>query len=379
MTAPSVWAGHYLDGQRAARRPARVTPAPGGLEIAVEGDGRRWWPYAEIRQTSGFYAGEQLRFERGGELPETLLVDDVGFLAALRAVAPGPTRAFHDPRTRRLRGPLTLAAAVATVALAAGLYVWGIPALAAVAAARVPLAWEIALGEAALEHLAPAARRCEDPGRQRRLDEIVARLTGALPEPRYAYRLTVVDHPLVNAFAAPGGFLVVFSGLLERAESPEVLAGVLAHEIQHVERRHATQAIVRQASTGILLAALVGDVSGVMAFGLEGARLLGDLRHGREAEHEADREGMRLLAAAGVDPEGMLTFFRGLEEEENEAGRHGLPAYLSTHPAPADRLQALAVLAAGAPRPGARLLPGVDWRDVTRICAGRRAAKESGQ
>jgi predicted Zn-dependent protease len=236
----------------------------------------------------------------------------------------------------------------------------------------VPVSWEIALGEAAMAQLAPPARRCHDPERQRRLDEVAGVLLRTLPESRYPFRVIVVDHPLVNAFAAPGGGVVVFRGLLERTGSAEELAGVLAHEFQHVLHRHATRAILRQASTGILVAALMGDVSGVMAFGIESARMLGDLRHSREAEHEADRDGLRMLQAAAVDPEGMLAFFRALPQVEGAAP--AAARYLSTHPAPGDRLQALATLAATRPRPPVKLLPGYDWADVKKVC--RRAPRD---
>jgi predicted Zn-dependent protease len=178
--------------------------------------------------------------------------------------------------------------------------------------------------------------------------------------------VTVVDNPMVNAFATPGGFIVVFRGLLDRTDNAEELAGVLAHEIQHVLHRDATRAILRQASTGILVAALLGDVSGVVAFGVESARMLGDLRHNREAEHAADRDGMRMLHAAAIDPEGMLDFFRGMEKLEGTTP--AAARYLSTHPRAGDRLQALSALAAQRPRPPVKLLPGYDWEDVKKIC-----------
>ena len=85
----------------------------------------------------------------------------------------------------------------------------------------------------------------------RQLDAIVARLAAATPTPR-TIRAFVVDRKQVNAFAAPGGHVVLFRGLIEQAGNPEEVAGVLAHEIQHVAQRHATRAL--EASTGLLLA-----------------------------------------------------------------------------------------------------------------------------
>jgi beta-barrel assembly-enhancing protease len=366
-----VWDAHYLDGRTPVRRAARVTVGQAGLEITLTdgGGGSFRWPLGQVRQTQGFHAGEQVRLERGGDLAEALLIGDVAFLSALRAAAPDAARAFHDPRRRRLRATLAGLAALLAVALGGGLYAWGIPALAGVAAARVPVAWEIALGETAIAQLAPPAKRCTDPDRQRRIDEITGLLVRTLPEPRYPFRVTVVDHPMVNAFATPGGFIVILRGLLDRTETAEELAAVLAHEIQHVVHRDATRAILRQASTGILLAALLGDVSGVVAFGVESARMLGDLRHNREAEHDADRDGLLMLQAAAVDPEGMLAFFRGMQQLEGTTP--AAARYLSTHPPAGDRLQALTARAAQRRRPPAKLLPSYDWDDIKQICKPR--------
>jgi len=368
--SPRVWDAHYLDGQAPVRRPARVAIGRAGLEITfADGSGSLRWPLAEVRQTQGFYEGEEVRLERGRELTEALLVGDLGFLSALRAAAPETASAFHDPRRRRYRVGLTVLAALGAVGLAVALYAWGIPALATAVSARVPVSWEIALGDAVMAELAPPQRRCVDPARQVHIDAIVATLARTLPQARYPIRVTVVNQPTINALATPGGSIVVLRGLLERTESPEELAGVLAHEIQHVMHRHATKAILRQASAGVLVAALVGDVSAVVAFGIQSAHALGDLRYGRQAELEADRDGMRMLHAAAVDPAGMVSFFKAMQREESTAPK--VTRYLSTHPAADDRLQALTALAAARPRPPDKLLPGVDWDDVKKICGSK--------
>ncbi|MBI3026343.1 MAG: M48 family metallopeptidase, partial [Candidatus Tectomicrobia bacterium] len=173
--------------------------------------------------------------------------------------------------------------------------------------------------------------------------------------------------PTVNALAAPGGFIVVFRGLLERTRTAEELAGVLAHEVEHVLQRHATKALVQHVSTGLLFTAVTGDVSGVMAYGLESARVLGALRYSRAAEEEADAEGLQLLLAARVDPAGMIAFFEGMESQR--AAAPAVLKYLSTHPATGDRLARLRQLArGGGQRPPVRLLEGYEWADIRRIC-----------
>ena len=143
---------------------------------------------------------------------------------------------------------------------------------------------------------------------------------------------------------------------------------MLAHELQHVLQRHATRLLLQHASTGLLLAAVSGDIAGVMAYGIESARVLGTLRYSRHIESEADTEGLRMLLAAKVDPQGMIAFFETLH-----AGERGLPTatrYLTSHPLAAERVENLKRLAASAPKKFRPLLPDQDWRDVRRVCAG---------
>jgi Zn-dependent protease with chaperone function len=360
------WEAVYLDGRTAARQPAAIRLMREGVEITPAGSATRLWPYREIRQTQGFYAGEQVRLERGRDLPETLLVSDPAFLESLHEIAPDAGRRFHDPGRRRARIRWTVLAGAGAIATAVAIYVWGIPALAALLAPRVPVTWEESVGRAAVGHLAPPGRRCGNPELVRAIDETVKRLTAPGPPSPYTFRVSVVNRPLVNALAVPGGYVVIFRGLLERTGAPEELAGVLAHELQHVLHRHATRAVLQDASTGLLLMALTGDVTGPLAYGLQTARTLGDLRYSRRAEEEADTEGMKMILAARLDPAGMIRFFERIGQEEGPTP--SALTYLSTHPLTADRLQRLTAMAAawnGTPEP---LLPGERWADLAKHC-----------
>src|SRR3990172_9547607 len=170
------WEGYYLDGRRAARHRVAIRLMRSGLEVTTEA-GTLWWPYPEIRQTQGFYAGEQVRLDRGGEIPEALLVSDAGFLSGLRRMAPELATRFHDPARRRMRVTLTALAALAVIGITTAFFLWGIPALASLVAARVPVSWEERLGQAVVEHLAPPKKQCVDPARTRVIDEISTALT----------------------------------------------------------------------------------------------------------------------------------------------------------------------------------------------------------
>ncbi len=363
---PTTWEGYYLDGRSAARQRATIHLMRTGLQVTTERGATLWWPYPEIRQTQGFYAGEQVRLERGGEFPEALLVSDATFLSALHEVAPELASRFHDPARRRRRVALTVLAAAAAIGAAIALFFWGLPTLADVAADRVPVSWEERLGAAVADHVAPPKKRCADPRPARAIDDIVATLTAPYPKLPYTFRIIVVDDPTVNAFAAPGGYIVVFRGLLEQTRSPEELAGVLAHEMQHGLHRHATRMLLQHASTGLLVAALTGDATGAMAYAVESARTLGTLQYSRRYEEEADREGMRMLLKARINPGGMIAFMESLRKDDKHAP--ALVKYLSTHPSTEDRVEKLKALAALAPATSVKLLPDDDWRDLRKIC-----------
>jgi Zn-dependent protease with chaperone function len=358
--------GHYLDGRTAARQAVTVQVVGAGIDI-VFGDGHTArWPLGEIRQTQGRYAGEPVRLERAGG-PEALLVDDPAFAVAL-ADAGGHARRFHDPRRRRRRMLLTVLAAAGVLAAAVALHAWGIPALSGLAARWVPPAWEDRLGSAIVEHLAPPGRRCPGATGQAALDRITERLVRAAGPVPYRFRVVAVDVDVVNALAAPGGHVIVFRGLLERSASPEALAGVLAHEIQHVLYRHATRAILQHASTAIALTAVAGDASGAIGVALDGASVLGAMAYSRAHEAEADRAGMTLLLSAGVDPAGMIGFF-----DARDGAPPALVRYLSTHPPSAERVRALRALLPPEPRTFVPVLDEEAWAAVKGMCGPRRA------
>ncbi len=369
---PHTWQGHYLDGRSAARQPVTVQPMRGALLITTA-DGRTLtWPYAKIRQTQGAYEGEHIRLEYGGEISEALVVLAPEFLTALHRMAPELTSHVHDPARRAARVKLTVLAAIGALGLAIVLYLWGIPGLAGIVTPLVPVSWEQQLGRAVVAKLTEQQKPCQDAPRSQVLDDIVTRLTTAAPANPYHIRLLVVDSPVVNALAAPGGYIIVFRGLLEMTESPKQLAGVLAHELQHIYQRHTTRLIIEHASTGLLLAAVSGDVTGAMTYGVEATRALGMLQYSRRHEQEADAEGMRLLMAAKIDPVGMIEFFELLRKKSPELP--GMWKYLSSHPATLDRIAYLKQLAGQAPATSVGSLPGSDWRHIRNLCQADRGA-----
>lgn len=183
----------------------------------------------------------------------------------------------------------------------------------------------------------------------------------------YSYRWHVARDASINAFAMPGGYIVVNSGLIDAAATAEELAGVIAHEVQHVEQRHTLQQIARQLGTTLAIALVMGD-SG--ALGRIAAELSG-LRFSRVHEREADVRAVDSLRAAGIDPAGMVSMFRKLEAA---AAGPRPPPMLSSHPATADRIAAIEVAIRAVPaRPYGPLAVG--WDAVQRSLAENRQGR----
>jgi Zn-dependent protease with chaperone function len=350
-----IWKGRYLDGKSAAVHEVALRPYSNGIRIELSDGTVLDWPYSEIRQEQGRYEGEPVRLERGSTPTEVLVVQETDFLYGLRAWAGTKAGRFHNPEFRKKRPWLTLYAGLVTLVVCFVAYKWGIPALAHSVAQKVPVSWEKGLGDSVLAQLAPPEKRLKDPALDLAVRRILARLTATVPDCPYRFDVTVCDIPVVNAFALPGGHIVVFKGLLHKTKTAEELAGVLAHEMQHVLQKHSTQRILQSLSTGLLISAMSGDVTGSVAFGLEGARTLALLEYGRGEEEESDREGMAMVLAAGIDPNGMVRFFQELKKLDKMPD---FMKYISTHPATGDRIEALTQQAKGK-GPKGEALPAV--------------------
>ena len=355
-----MWNGFYYDGLTADRQPITLTFESAGVRLHLADGNSLLWPIGSLRQTQGSFSSEQVRLEFGSDPVAAVLVNEAGFVDALRRAFPGATGKLRgQSQTTRL-----FAWSVGALAAALILYIWGAPIASAWVAVRVPSAWEASLGAGVEERVTRSVRLCGDSASLAALRGVLDRLLEAGGASPYRFRMVVLRDTLINAFAAPGGFIAVHSGLIAAARTPEEFAGVLAHEIQHVTQRHSTRGIIREVPMRLAIAAITGGT------GIEGAAnvagSLGALRYRRADESEADREGLRLLAAAEVDPSGMVTFMRTLDKQHASAPR--FVSYLSSHPNTADRIARLESLAAGSRVRSRPLMDSVAWDRVRRLC-----------
>jgi len=157
--------------------------------------------------------------------------------------------------------------------------------------------------------------------------------------PDVDWSVKVIDDPkTVNAFAVPGGYLYVYSGLLNAASDSAEVAGVLGHESGHVVARHSARQMVDTFGLQTLTSLALGQnpsVASKLAGTLAAQGAL--LAYSRADESEADEYGARYASAAGYDPHGIATFFEKLEKEGGK--QPGWATYLSTHPATPDRIK----------------------------------------
>jgi Zn-dependent protease with chaperone function len=219
---------------------------------------------------------------------------------------------------------------------------------------QIPHAQEAKLGDLVLAQTRAQMRVIDSGPAVDAVQHMGERLT---PGTLHRYRWLVVDNQEMNAFAAPGGVVVVYSGLLKGADSPEEAAGVIAHEVAHAELRHGLQGMVKSMGLRAGAALLLGDWSGAVLS--EATTSLLEMKFSREAETEADAEGLRRMVAAKINPEGMARFMDKLAAQ-SQGGTP--PALLSTHPASTERAATLRALAAQHPGPWVPL--ALDWAKV---------------
>lgn len=353
-----------LPGGQAA---ASLTFTAEAVEARIA-DGSRWKvPFSGLRLTRGGASGAMIFFHGPGDDP---IVACEG-LACLVDFDEASGRRFADEITR-LRGQGRGGRAWALGCLAVLLV--GVIALAlalpwlwrgarAGVIDRLPASIDQQIGDAAWAEYASQDASARFPVSAAAVRTLVERIAATIPrDAGFTYQAAIIDKDEVNAFALPGGRMVVYTGLLRRATAVDQLAGVIGHEIAHVSRRHGLRSMIDQAGTMLVVSAVVGDVGGLAGVLTQGATVALLSAHSRDHERDADAEGARLLAAAGLDPHGLIAFFRLLQAMPGSESPTAL-AWVSSHPQHGERIAALEALIPTLTRAPATPL-AIDWAAV---------------
>lgn len=347
--------------------PARAHFEPGVL--VIQGHGR--WFTVQVGQislkTGGFNGCQWLIAWDAPHGPMTALLQGDDTVDVFIRVAP-PEIARSLARVRRAQACRAWKFKLAVTVL--GL-VFLLPVVALVlfwtfsgsfsqwAAEQVSPEQEVRLGQLAFEQLRPSLKLIEDGPAHDAVERVGVRLTAGSSPFRYQFHLA--RDVQINAFALPGGQVVVNSGLIQATADAQELAGVLAHEISHVERRHTLRNLIHDLGWRAVLGVAMGDFSG----GIWGdmAEELIQLEYNRDLELEADRAAVALMRGTGLPPDGLVRFFERIQGEGQ-----ALPALFSTHPTSQERLAAQRELIGGL---GAypHLALDIDWARVKRDLA----------
>jgi Zn-dependent protease with chaperone function len=361
----------FFDGATTARRSVNVELAPDLLRIrAADGAMLAEWRYDQL-ETLAAPEGVLRLGKVDSPVLARLEVRDPQLAAAIDDRSLPVDRSGHRERRTQAKVIVWSLAATASLVLVA---IWGLPRIAAELTPLIPHPLEHKLG-AAIErqmrasldtHHTGAAFECgngpkENPGRAA-FDKLMQMIEVAagLPIPLTA---VVVRQPEENAITLPGGYIYVFQGLLDKAATPDELAGVIAHEVGHVAHRDGTRTVLQAAGLSLLFGMLLGDFVGGGAV-VFAAKIILQTRYSRAAESAADAYGVALLTKIGGDPRGLgrlLTQIAGTT--------HPGPKILLDHPETRDRVALIEKMGGSAPtRP---LLGPAEWTALKNICADR--------
>lgn len=251
-------------------------------------------------------------------------------------------------RTRKLTARVVLLAVLLALAGAVAALVLSKDRLVRTAANSVPVDWEVKLGDTLFEKISATKRFVDAPELTVQFAELTAPLVQGIPDARFPLRFHIVEDPTLNAFAMPGGHVVIHSGLLLAADAPEEIAGVLAHEIAHATQRHGFRSVISSAGLYAVLQFFIGDATSLLATIADNSAFLLDRKFSRDFEREADDVGWNYLLRADLEPRGMIELFKKLQAEEERllkqlpmGGASKALTLVSTHPGTEERIQTL--------------------------------------
>ena len=376
MNATNVDSSHvhgraiFFDGLTTARHDVVVELAPRTLRVhGVEGRVLAEWPYDELETRSS--PDDVLRLGRARDaVLARLEITDPQLAAAVDEQSAPVDRTGRIQRRLRIKVVFWSCAATASLILVA---VLGMPLIATELTPSVPYAVERKLG-AAIEAqtrvsfnegnrsgtpLDCGSAEREQAG-QLALEKLVRQMetAAALPLP---IKVTIVRKGEPNAITLPGGHIYVFEGLVREAQTPDELAGIIAHEFGHVAHRDGTRTIMEGAGVALLFGMLLGDFVGGGAVVVATKTLL-RTSYSRDVEAAADRYGVALASNIGGDPRALAAILSRID-----GGTHTEPKILADHPETSDRVIAIEAMATSTPR--RPLLNHSEWAALKSICS----------
>lgn len=333
---------------------AKARVCAGAIQISQEGvrfqspDATGLLPLSGLVVRRGGHNGEQIFFEHPEAPGWSIYCSDAALVSdpVLMSV-PAFAQALRSAKRSRTATPAPVLFGIALLAVFLGglVLLWmQKDRIAETVAERIPVSWEKQFGDRVFEQMEREGGMLTNSAWAPAVSNITSRLLPVAARSGYDFQFHIKQDTNVNAFAIPGGHVVILTGLLERVDSGEELAGVLAHEIAHVTRRHSLRNIIQSAGLLLLVQSLLGDASGLLGLAAEGSRFLLQQKFSRDFEREADDAGWSYLVEANIDPRGMTRFFERLKTLAADSGGGTVEnslSLVSTHPASQERIDRL--------------------------------------
>ena len=350
----------FFDGETALEHAVTVQLADNGLAISGATIAPQDWRFNTLLAVDPPHADRPFRLTSVYRPGMRLILNDPVFIGSLLDRAPQLRGGFHPRRSGK--AAMCIIGGLAALALTTYLVLQFAPQKLAF---LLPDAWRDKIGAQIEAALTGGAKLCKSPSGRAALSAMAARLSEGNPD-MPPISINVYAIPIMNAFAMPGGRIVITGELIRKAETPEEVAGVLAHELGHVVHRHSEAQLVRATGLQLLIAIATGG-GGDTISSLAGLATI--LRYTRQAEIEADAFALTGLENAAIDPLGLKRFFELVLKERGKTrtGAIGqLESAFATHPGTEDRIKAIRPLPDGVTaRP---VLNADQWKGLKGIC-----------
>jgi Zn-dependent protease with chaperone function len=324
-------AGHYFDGQVSRAHNVYLKFEDQTLTLINENSDVIFnCAFSQIKIEESFKGvSQQLRFASGAYVE---VQDKRTLMAQLQE------RGYKESLVQNMQNSWSKVAysVTAILGLFVALYLWGIPALANVLAPLVPQKIQAKLGaelEPILEKefFKPSKLTDEEKNRIKDKFKQISSATGEAPQYQLEFR-SFKQGP--NAFALPGGKIMMSDELVKLAQSDEAVLGVLSHELGHHKHHHAMRGIIQSSAVGAIIAIWFGDVSSIA---LAIPATLAQMKYSRDFESEADLFAIKLMRTSGISTEPMAVLFEKMEKQYGES--KSTPEWMSSHPITNDRIK----------------------------------------
>ena len=376
MESESFQGGVFSDATALGRVGVDIYVTSAGLEARPRGGDIFHLVADEIQLEIGGASGKMV-FCRNADKSVTIFSEAPGFLKAL-AHHESPNiqnQALYleqQLKKSRFKTATGWGASLAAIVLVAMFGLSTLQGMAQNAVQHIP--WEVdeSIGQTMIKQMDLGGPVLDNLVVQDAANRILQKLIPHSSRPDAQFEIHVVQSEQVNAFALPGGQIVIFTGLIKKSQKAEEVAGVLAHEIAHVTERHGIDRLVQSVGLMAMVQLAVGDASGLLALGSQLMTIAAINSYSRDQEREADAIGVKMLHDAGISHIHLSNFFRGLEEADAEDDQNPTQlseqveevlSWASTHPAVDERVEAIDELQASLPPLLAKPLD-IDWAAV---------------